>query len=153
LLVDKDEISRQQFDAAVASADFARATVESNRASVAEAGQGVATARGQGQQGNAQELKAKAAGGAASTAPQQIATPRAQAAGAQARVLQKKAQLDQARLNLQYTTVKAPFAGLIGNKTVQLGQMVQAGQQTMALIPLNDIWVTANFKENQLKQI
>ena len=152
-LVAKDEISRQQFDAAVATAEAARATVASNRASVAEAEQGVASAGSQVQQARAQQARAQAAVGAASSAPQQVAAIRAQAASAQAKVQQKQAALDQARLNLQHTTVNAPLAGVVGNKTVQVGQMAQAGQQTMALIPLDDIWVTANFKENQLKKV
>jgi membrane fusion protein, multidrug efflux system len=152
-LVEKEEISRQQFDAAVATAAAARATVESNRALVAEAQQDVAAAESQVQQARAQDARALAAVRAASSAPQQVAATRAQAASAQAKVQQKQAALDQAQLNLQYTTVKAPFTGVIGNKTVQLGQVVQAGQQTMALIRLDDVWVTANFKESQLKQI
>ncbi len=152
-LVEKEEISRQQFDAAVATADAARATVESNRASVAESKQSVATAESQVQQARAQEDRAQAGVRAASSAPQQVASMRSRAASAQAQVQQKQAELDQAQLNLQYTTVKAPFTGVIGNKTVQLGQVIQAGQQTMALIRLDDVWVIANFKESQLRQI
>ena len=152
-LVEKAEISRQQYDAAVATAAAARATVESNRAMIAEAQQGVATAQSQVQQSRAQESRAEADVRAASSAPQQVASTRAQAASAQAKVQQKKAELDQAQLNLQYTTVKAPFDGVIGNKTVQLGQVIQPGQQTMALIRLDDVWVTANFKESQLRRI
>jgi membrane fusion protein (multidrug efflux system) len=152
-LVAKEEISRQQYDAAVAAAEAARATVESNRASVAEAEQGVAGAESQVQQARAQVARAEAAVRAASSAPEQVAVTRAQAGSAQARVQQKKAELEQARLNLQYTTVKAPIAGVVGNKTVQVGQVAQAGQQMLALIPLDDVWVTANFKESQLKDI
>ena len=152
-LVAKEEISRQQYDAAVAAAEAARATVESNRASVAEAEQGVAGAESQVQQARAQVARAEAAVRAASSAPEQVAVTRAQAGSAQARVQQKKAELEQARLNLQYTTVKAPIAGVVGNKTVQVGQVAQAGQQMLALISLDDVWVTANFKESQLKDI
>jgi len=152
-LVAKEEISRQQFDAAVAAAEAAQATVESNRASVAEAEQGVATAESQVQQARAQVARAEAAVGAASSAPQQVAVTRAQAGSAQARVQQKQAALQQAQLNLQYTTVKAPIAGVVGNKNVQVGQMAQAGQQMLAIISLDDVWVTVNFKESQLKNI
>jgi membrane fusion protein (multidrug efflux system) len=152
-LVAKEEISSQQFDAATAAADASRATVESNRASVAEAEQGVASAESQVQQARAQVARAEAAVGAASSAPQQIAVSRAQAGSAQARVQQKQAELQQAQLNLQYTTVKAPVAGVVGNKTVQVGQVAQAGQQLLAIIPLDDVWVTVNFKESQLKNI
>jgi len=152
-LVSKEEISRQQYDAAVAAAEAAQATVASNRASVAEAEQGVATAQSQVLQAHAQESRAEAGVRAASSAPEQVAVTRAQAGSAQARVQQKEAALEQAQLNLQYTTVKAPVAGVVGNKTVQVGQLAQAGQQMLALIPLDDVWVTVNFKESQLKNI
>jgi membrane fusion protein (multidrug efflux system) len=152
-LVAKEEISRQQFDAAVAAADASQATVASNRASVAEAEQAVASAESQVQQARAQVARAEAAVAAASSAPQQVAVTRAQAGSAQARVQQKEAELHQAKLNLQYTTVKAPVAGVVGNKTVQVGEVVQAGQQSLAIIPLDDVWVTVNFKESQLKNI
>src|SRR5260370_867203 len=82
-----------------------------------------------------------------------VAVTRAQAGSAQARVQQKQAALEQAQLNLQYTTVKAPVTGVVGNKTVQVGQVAQAGQQMLAIIPLDDVWVTVNFKESQLKNI
>jgi membrane fusion protein (multidrug efflux system) len=153
LLVAKEEISRQQYDAAVAAAEAARATVESNRASVAEAEQGVATAQSQVQQARAQVARAEAAVSAASSAPEQVAVTRAQAGSAQGRVQQKRAELQQAQLNLQYTTVTAPIAGVVGNKTVQVGEMAQAGQQMLAIISLDDVWVTVNFKESQLKDI
>jgi membrane fusion protein (multidrug efflux system) len=152
-LVAKEEISSQQFDAAVAAAEASQATVASNRASVAEAEQGVATAESQVQQARAQVARAEAGVAAASSAPQQVAVTRAQAGSAQARVQQKQAELQQAQLNLQYTTVKAPVAGVVGNKTVQVGQVVQSGQQVLAIIPLDDVWVTVNFKESQLKDI
>jgi len=61
-----------------------------------------------------------------------------------------KAALDQARLNLEYTTIKAPLSGIVSRKTVETGQVVQPGQPLMAIIPPEDIWVTANFKETQL---
>ena len=77
---------------------------------------------------------------------------RAQAASAEAHVQQAKATLAQAELNLQYTTVKAPVKGIVSRKSVEPGQVVQPGQPLMALIPLDDVWVTANFKETQLDE-
>jgi len=65
-------------------------------------------------------------------------------------VQQMRAALAQAELNLQYATVKAPVKGIVSRKTVETGQVVQGGQPLMALIPLEDVWVTANFKETQL---
>jgi membrane fusion protein, multidrug efflux system len=61
--------------------------------------------------------------------------------------------LKQAELNLSYTKLIAPVDGVVGKKTVESGQQVQPGQELMAIVPLNDIWVTANFKETQLKNI
>jgi membrane fusion protein (multidrug efflux system) len=75
---------------------------------------------------------------------------RARAASAQAQVAQAKAALEQAELNLQYTTLRAPAAGIVSKKMAEVGQIVQAGQPLMALIALQDVWVTANFKETQL---
>jgi membrane fusion protein (multidrug efflux system) len=80
---------------------------------------------------------------------------RARALSAQANADRKKAQLDQAELNLQYTKVTAPVTGIVSNRTVEVGQNVQPGQEMMKVIPLDEgnIWVTANFKETQLKNI
>ncbi len=75
---------------------------------------------------------------------------RAQASSAEARVQLAKAALDQARLNLEYTTIKAPVAGMVSKKNVETGQVIQPGQPLMAIIPQEDIWVIANFKETQL---
>jgi membrane fusion protein (multidrug efflux system) len=87
---------------------------------------------------------------AANTAPQQVAAIRSRADSAQATAELKKAELDQAKLNLSYTTITAPISGVVTNRTAEVGQNVQPGQQLMTIIPLDDIWVTANFKENQL---
>ena len=81
----------------------------------------------------------------------QQTTARAQAA--QAQVKQAKAALDQAELNLQYTTIKAPLAGIVSRKSVEVGQVVQPGQPLLAVVPLENVWVTANFKETQLKNM
>ena len=152
-LVAKEEISEQQYDAAVAAAAADRATVESKRALVAQAEQQVASAKSQVEQAKMERARSAAAARAASNAPQQIAASQAQARSAQALVQQRKTQLEQAQLNLQYTTVRAPFAGIVGNKSIQVGQVIQAGQQALALIPLEEMYVTANFKENQLKRM
>jgi membrane fusion protein (multidrug efflux system) len=150
LLVAKDEISQQQFDAAQAAADAALATVASMRAAVADAEQAVAQAQGQAQQARARVSTAEAAVRAASAGPQQVEATKAQASSAEARVQQREAALEQARLNLAYTTVHAPLAGVVGNKTVEVGQVLQPGQPTLSIIPLDDVWVTANFKESQM---
>jgi membrane fusion protein, multidrug efflux system len=145
-LVAKEEISGQQYDQAVAAARANAATLSANRASAAAAAQQVAEARGRLAQAEA-ELRS------AQTAPQQVTATRARASAAEASVQTAKAALEQAELNLQYTTIVAPVSGLVGKKTVEVGQNVQAGQALMAIVPLDDIWVTANFKETQLRNM
>jgi membrane fusion protein (multidrug efflux system) len=86
----------------------------------------------------------------ARTAPEQVAVIRSRADSAEARVKLAQAAMEQSRLNLQYTTVKAPSAGVVSRKTVETGQVVQPGQPLLALVSLDDLWVTANFKETQL---
>lgn len=152
-LVAKDEISQQQYDASVAAAAEAKAAVESQRAGVAEAEQNIQVTESRVAQAHAGAEQAQAAARSAQTAPQQVAVIRDRAASAQARVLQAKAMVDQAQLNLQYTTVKALVSGVVSKKSVEAGQLVQAGEPLLAIVPLEDIWVTANFKETQLKDM
>jgi membrane fusion protein, multidrug efflux system len=150
-LVTKDEISQQQYDAAVAAEAATHATVESARAGVAEAEQNIQVTQGRLAQAHFGEAEAQAAARSAQTAPQQVAVIQDRAAAAEAKVLQAKAAVDQAQLNLQYATVKALASGVVSKKSVEVGQIVQAGQPLLALVPLEDTWVTANFKETQLK--
>jgi membrane fusion protein, multidrug efflux system len=152
-LVAKDEISQQQFDAATAAADATRAAVASARAQKAEAEQAVQVAESRLVQSRADLDKAEAELRSAQTGPKQVAIMRARASSAEARVKEAQAALDQAELNLQYTTVKAPVDGQVSKKTVEVGQVIQDGEPLMALVPLEDIWVTANFKETQLKDM
>ncbi len=152
-LVSRDEISQQQFDAAASEAAAASAEVDSARASVAQAEHGVPVAQSHVAQAQAALAQAQAAVQAARTAPQEIASSRAQSGSAEAKVKQNQAALEQAQLNLQYTTVKAPVDGLVSRKTVELGQVVQPGQPLMAIVPLENTWVTANFKETQLRRM
>jgi membrane fusion protein (multidrug efflux system) len=149
-LLAKDEVSQQQFDAASAAADAQRAAADSARSQVAEAEAGIRVAESKLTQAQAGARQAEAGLRTAQTGPQQVAATRARAEAAAAKVQQSKAALAQAELNLQYTTVKAPVAGVVSRKTVEVGQIVQPGQPLMALIPLEDVWVTANFKETQL---
>jgi membrane fusion protein (multidrug efflux system) len=145
-LVAKQEISQQQYDQAVATAQASAATVEAGRANVSAAEQQVIQARGKLDQAQA-NLRT------ANTAPRQLAVIRSRATSAEAQVQRKKADLDQAQLNLAYTRVAAPVTGIVSNRTVEVGQNVQAGQELMKVIPLEDVWVTANFKENQLRSM
>jgi membrane fusion protein (multidrug efflux system) len=149
-LLAKDEVSQQQFDTASASADGQRATVDAAKAQVAEAEAGILVAESRQRQARASEQQAQAALRAARTAPEQISAAQARAASAAAHVQQARATLAQAELNLEHATVKAPVKGVVSRKSVEPGQTVQSGQPLMALIPLEDVWITANFKETQL---
>ena len=152
-LLAKDEIAQQQYDAAVSAADAARAAADSTRAQVQEAQAGIAMAQSQLVQTRAGATQATAQLQNAQTAPEQVAAQRARASSADARVLQQRAALQQAELNLQYATIKAPMKGIVSRKTVEMGQVVQPGQPLMTIIPLEEVWVTANFKETQLENM
>jgi membrane fusion protein (multidrug efflux system) len=136
-LLAKDEISQQEHDTAVWAADSTRAAREAAEAAVREAEKGVEAARARAAQ--------------ARTGSEQVQIASARAASAQAKAEQSRASLDQARLNLAYTEVRAPVKGIVSRKTVEVGQVVQAGQPLLALVPLDDLWVVANFKESQLR--
>jgi membrane fusion protein (multidrug efflux system) len=138
-LVERDEIPRQQYDAAVATEQAARASVDSARAAVASAQSQVAQAEAQVRE--------------ASTAPQQLAVSRAKAGSAVADVQKNQTAVEQARLNLSYTIIRAPSSGIVDKKSVQPGQIIQAGQPLFALVPFERMWVVANFKETQLKKM
>ncbi len=152
-LIAKDEISQQQFDAAVAAADAARASVDSARAIVAEAEKAVQVAEYRRTQAQGGLTQAQADLRTAKTAPEQVTITRSRQRSAEARVQLARSVLEQAQLNLAYTTVKAPTSGYVSKKSVEPGQVVQAGQPLAALVSLDEIWVTANFKENELKHM
>lgn len=152
-LIAEDVVSQQQYDAAVAAAEAFRAALDAARSAAVEAQKGVAVAESRLTQARARLAQAGAEARAAETAPEQVSVSRAQAASAEAKVEQMKAALDQAQLNLSYTSVKAPISGWVSKKSLELGQVVQAGQPLLAIVPLEDIWVTANFKETQLKNL
>jgi membrane fusion protein (multidrug efflux system) len=153
LLVDKVEIPRQTYDIAVQAEAAGQATVDARRASVREAEQNIAVAQSAIVQANERIAQADATVEAALTAPQQIAVSRARAKSANAILAQRKALLEQAKLNLKYCTIVASVTGIVGKKTVELGENVSPGEQMMAVVPLDDIWVTANFKETQLRKM
>ena len=152
-LLAKDEVSQQMYDAAVAAADAQRAGVDAAKGGVAEAEAGVRVAQSRLVQAQVGEQQAQASLRSAQTAPQQISAIRARAAAAEAHAQQMRAQLAQAELNLEHASVKAPLKGLVSRKSVEVGQIVQAGQPLMAIIPLDEVWVTANFKETQLQNM
>lgn len=143
-LVEKDEISRSYYDARQTDATTAAQAVEYDRAAIASAQQQVDQARQLVAQREAQ-LEA------VQIAPQQVTDARAKSDSAAGHLEQARADLLTAQLNLSYTKIYAPVRGVIGRKTVELGHRVQPGQSLLVIVPLDDIWITANFKETQLK--
>jgi membrane fusion protein, multidrug efflux system len=144
-LVTKDEVSRQIYDQAQAAARANAAAVEGARAGVAAAELQVTQARNQVGQAEAALLYSR-------TGPQQVAVARARARAAQATAKQKRAALDKTELDLQYCTITAPVGGVV-KKNVEVGMNVQPGQTLLSIVPLDDVWVTANFKETQLRRM
>ena len=145
-LAQKQEISQQQFDQAVANAQALSATVDTAKATADASQRQIVQAKARLSQAQAQQASTR-------SSPQQVAAERARAASMAAAVGVQKATLQQASLNVRYTTVTAPVAGVVGQRNVQPGQQVQAGQELMSIIPSNDLWITANFKETQLKKM
>jgi membrane fusion protein, multidrug efflux system len=145
-LVAKEEISHQQYDGAVAAAAANRAAVLSATAGVQAAEEAVRQAQGK-------ILQASDDLHSAQTAPWQVSLIRSRADAADAQVLQRKAQLDQIESNLSYTVIRSPVTGIIGKKTVEVGQNVSIGQELVQVVPLDDVWVLANFKETQLARM
>jgi len=145
-LVEKDVISKQQFDAAVATAEATKAAVADATASEQAAVDGVKVAL-------EREAAAQSSYKYAETGPQQVAVQSARAKQAQAQVAQAQAQLDQAELNLSYTKIVAPTAGIITRKSVEINQNLAPGQNLLTLVSLEGLWITANFKETQLEHM
>ena len=144
-LVEKQNVSEQTYDQAVAAAKASTATVAAARANEAAGEQAV-------QQAKDRLAQAEANQRAAQTGPQQVASTNARALAAIADVQQKRATLEQAELNLQYTKIVAPVSGEV-NKNVVVGLNVQPGQQLLTVVPLDEVWITANFKETQLRHM
>ncbi len=145
-LVEKDVISKQQFDAAVAAADANKAALADAIANEQAATDAVNVALDKERQAQATQTYAE-------TGPQQVKAQSARYKQAEAQVKQAQAQLDQAKLNLSYCKIVAPTEGIITRKSVEIDQNVSAGQNLLTLVSLQNIWVTANFKETQLKHM
>jgi len=145
LLVDKKEVAEQIYDQALAAAKSSTAAVAAAHANESAAQQFV-------EQALSRQVQADANHRYAETGPQQVSSSQARARAAVADVEQKRALLEQAELNLGYTKIVAPVSGEV-NKTVVVGLNVQAGQQLLTVVPLDEVWVTANFKETQLKRM
>lgn len=145
-LVQKDVISKQQYDAAVATAAGMKAALLEAKANQIGSEDAV-------RQANERLAQSQASLASARTAPQQIKVQQAKQAQAAAQVKQAQAMLEQAKLNLGYAKITAPEDGIVNKKNVEVGSNVSIGQNLMTLIPQTDLWVTANFKETQLKNM
>ena len=144
-LVAKEEVSREEYDQKVAAAAAATAQVQSLQ-SMAESGAKVVDQRRAALASVQVKLDQ-----VRSNAPQELEIRHAAVQSAQATVQAAKAQIDQAMLNLKYTKILAPVSGVVGRKSLEVGMRVQPGQQLLVIVPLDDIWVTANFKESQIR--
>jgi membrane fusion protein (multidrug efflux system) len=145
-LVEKREISRSFYDARETEAASTTQALEVDRAAVIAAERKIAQMRSLVQQREAQIDSAR-------TAPEQSLDAQAQSSSAQGELAQARADVYTAELNLSYTKVYAPVSGVVGHKTVELGHRVQPGQSLLTVVPVDDIWVTANFKETQLRRM
>jgi membrane fusion protein (multidrug efflux system) len=146
-LVEKDVISRQQYDAAVASATSANAQVLEAEQNMVAQQSAITQAQERLDSARSQAAQARKNG------PEQVKAEQARAQAALAQIKQAQARVDQALLNLSYCRIVAPAAGVVNKKNVEVGANLSSGQNLLTLVPLDDLWVTANFKETQLKEM
>jgi membrane fusion protein (multidrug efflux system) len=152
-LMDKGEISKQQFDAAKANADATASALKAEEEKIQQAQSNIQIAKAQLNAAQARVEQARAGVSSARADIQQVSMRSADAQGKLAKVDQARAMVDAAQLNLSYTEIVAPRDGVATHKQVEVGQIVQAGQGLLVVVPLQDVWVTANFKETQLKKM
>ena len=150
-LMEKGEISKQQFDAAQANADATASALKADQEKLAQAQRGVEIAKAQLDSAKARVDQARAGIISARADTKQVVMRQADSQGKIAKVQQARAALEAAQLNVEYTTLVAPVDGVVTHKQVEVGQIVQQGQGLMVIVPLQDVWVTANFKETQLR--
>jgi membrane fusion protein (multidrug efflux system) len=152
-LMDKGEISKQQFDAAKANADATASAQKADEEKIAQAQSSIEIAKAQLNAAKARVEQAHAGVASAHADVQQVSMRTADAQGKLAKVEQARANVGAAQLNLSYTDIVAPRDGVATHKQVEPGQIVQPGQGLLVVVPLQDVWVTANFKETQLKKM
>jgi membrane fusion protein, multidrug efflux system len=152
-LLDKGEISQQQYDAAKANADATASSVNADEQKLQQAQQAVGIAKAQVAAAQARVEQAKAGVAAAHADTKQVNMRAADAQGKAAKVQEMQAAVAAATLNLSYTEIVAPVDGVVTHKQVEPGQIVQQGQGLAVVVPLQDVWVTANFKETQLRNM
>jgi membrane fusion protein (multidrug efflux system) len=147
LLIAKEEVSQQEYDQIVAAAKAQAATVEANQASLQSSAQTVDQRRAQLSEAESRLAQYRR------TAPQQIAIRRANVVSNRASAQSMQSQVEQAQLKLSYTKIVAPVAGIVMKRSAEIGEHISAGQQLMEIAQIGDVWVTANFKETQLRRV
>jgi membrane fusion protein (multidrug efflux system) len=152
-LAEKNEISKQQFDAYLATERIALSDLTASEQKLANAVKQAASSKALVQASQARVEAARAALAQATANRRQVEISHAQAGSASAAIEQARAAVTAAQLQLGYTTITAPIDGVVTKKTIQLGQIVQPGQSLLTIVPLADVWVTANFKETQLADV
>lgn len=152
-LVEKNEISRLQYDAYVAAEEVSRNQLHAYEQRLAATGQEAKATRSLMEAAEARVEQARAALQQAEAAKRQVSIRRAESGASLAAVDQARANLRAAELQLSYCNITAPVNGAVTRKSVELGQIVQPGQGMMNLIPLDDLWVMANYKETQLTRV
>ncbi len=146
-LAEKDEVPREQFDQVVANAKSLAATVVASQKSAASALKQVDQRRAQVTEARRRAEEAQ------QNAPRQLAIQRANVLTRESSAESARAQVDQAELNLSYCKIASPVDGIVAKRTAEIGQHVTPGQQVMLVTQLNDLWVTANFRETQLRRM
>jgi membrane fusion protein, multidrug efflux system len=152
-LLDKGEISKQQYDAAKANADATGSALKADQEKLGQAQRSVEIAKAQLAAAVARVDQAKAGVASARADFKQVSMRASDAQGKVAKVQEAQAMLQAANLNLSYTDIVAPVDGVVTHKQVEPGQIVQQGQGLLVVVPLQDVWVTANFKETQLRNM
>jgi membrane fusion protein (multidrug efflux system) len=152
-LMQKGEISKQQYDAAKANADATSSALVADQQRLAQAQRNIEITRAQLDAAKARVDEAKAGVASAHADQKRVAMRSADAQGKLAGVERARAALEAAQLNLTYCDIVAPVDGVATHKTVEVGQIVQQGQGLLVVVPLQDVWVTANFKETQLRDM
>jgi membrane fusion protein (multidrug efflux system) len=152
-LLDKGEISQQQYDAAKANADATAGALKADEQKLAQAQRNVDISKAQLLAAEARVEQAKAGVASAHADVRQVSMRTADAQGKLAKVQQQQALVQAAELNLSYTEIVAPVDGVATHKQVEPGQIVQQGQGLLVVVPLQNVWVTANFKETQLRKM
>ncbi len=145
-LVNSHEISRSEYDARMTEANVSAAQLAAAQANLQAAQQKI--------QAVGQLLAERRADVAAAlTAPQVVATAKSSVERVSGELKKSQAALHDAQLNLSYTEIVAPVSGIIGRRSLEMGQRISPGQLLLNIVPTDDLWVTANFKETQLRRV